>query len=319
MRCVILDGYTVSGKDLNWAVITKLATLSFFPRSKPEEIAANIGDAEYVLTSKCVIDRAVMNACPNLKYIGVFATGYNNVDIMAAREKGIAVTNVPAYSTASVAQITIALLLEIVNHVAQHSDAVHAGAWAASEDFSFSLTPQVELAGKTLGIVGYGAIGKRVAQIARALGMNVLVDTNHPPESGMDGEGIRFVEADVLLTQADVLSLHCPLSEGNRHIISKASIGFMKDGVIILNTARGPLINEADLAEALRSGKVAAADIDVLENEPPAADNPLTGLPNCIITPHIAWSSRAARERLIHITYMNLEAYQRGESLNRIV
>ncbi|MDR3072205.1 MAG: D-2-hydroxyacid dehydrogenase [Clostridiales Family XIII bacterium] len=319
MKCVILDGVTVSGNDLNWAVFTSLGKLAYHPRSLPEQIIPNIGSAEIVLTSKCVIDRSVMEACPKLKYIGVFATGFNNIDIYAAQERGIAVTNVPAYSMNSVAQLTFALLLEMTNHVQEHNEAVHRGDWAKSADFSFALTPQIELSGKTMGIIGYGAIGKRVAQIARAFGMRVLVNTNHPPQDARIGKRISFVGKEELFEKSDVISLHCPLTKDNKHLINLSTIRFMKDGVMLLNTSRGPLVDEFDLAVALKSGKIAAAGIDVLEQEPPDKHNPLAVLDNCIITPHIAWRSKNSRERLINTTYLNLEAYLKGLILNRIV
>ncbi|MDR2486725.1 MAG: D-2-hydroxyacid dehydrogenase [Clostridiales Family XIII bacterium] len=319
MKTVILDGWNVSRDDLSWEAPFRLDELVCHARTAPADVVPRIADAEAVLVSKCRMSRAVLDACPKLRYIGVFATGYNHVDIDAARDRGIAVTNVPAYSTAPVSQFVFALLLECVNAVGRHADAVRTGEWARSADFCFTLTPQTELAGLRMGIVGYGSIGRQVARIAQALGMEVLAHTPHPPgvdEAGMPG--IRFVPLDELLHTADVITLHCPLTEQTRHIIRAETLVQMKDGVILLNTARGSLVCEADLAPALRSGKVAAAGLDVLEQEPPAADNPLTSLPNCIITPHIAWIAKSARERLIEATFRNLEAFMQGERLNRV-
>jgi len=319
---VILDGYTISQDDLNWEAFMRFGALSYHPRSANSDVVERIGDAAYVFTSKCLIDRGVMDRCPNLKYIGVLATGYNNIDVSYAQEKGIAVTNIPSYSTASVAQLTFSLLLEIANSVSLHDAAVRNGAWRESADFCFTVKEQTELAGKSIGVVGYGSIGRQVAKIADAIGMNVLVYTPHPSVVENTSENtakIQFVNLDFLFENADVISLHCPLTATNKGFINKDTISRMKDGVIILNTARGPLIEEVDLAAALKSGKVGAAGIDVLATEPPDRDNPLIGANNCIVTPHIAWLTKAARMRIMEISYRNLEAFLKKESLNRIV
>jgi glycerate dehydrogenase len=272
-----------------------------------------------------------MDCCPNLKYLGVLATGYNNIDISYAQEKHIAVTNVPSYSTASVAQLTFSLLFEIANSVSLHDAAVRNGDWQRSADFCFTVKEQTELAGRTIGVIGYGSIGRQVAKIADAIGMDVLVYTPHPPksedmlhphqeeETSWKTENIKFVSLDTLFAYSDVISLHCPLTPENKGFINKDTIRRMKDGVILLNTARGPLIAESDLAAALKSGKVGAAGIDVLATEPPGRDNPLIGAENCIVTPHIAWLTKAARMRVMEISYRNLEAFVKEESCNRIV
>jgi glycerate dehydrogenase len=262
-----------------------------------------------------------MDACPRLKYIGVFATGYDNVDIAYAAERGIAVTNVPSYSTASVAQFTFALLLEAVNAVGVHSSSVRCGDWEKSEDFCYNVAPQIELAGRTLGVVGYGSIGRRVCRIAEAMDMHTIAYTPHPP--GNDSAGgangnTEFVSLDALFARSDVISLHCPLTDATKSMINKDSIAGMKDGAILLNTARGGLIEEFDLAVALKSGKLTAAGLDVLALEPPTKNNLLIGIENCMITPHIAWSARDARKRCIDITYTNAASWINGEKVNRV-
>lgn len=325
MKTVILDGYTISRDDLNWSSLIKFGKLVFFQRTEPEEVVTRIGDAEAVLTSKCVIDQNVINRCFHLRYIGVLATGYNNVDTVYARRKNIIVTNIPYYSGSSVAQMTFSLLLETANHAWVHNISVHRGDWAESEDFCYTLTEQTRLAGKTIGIIGFGNIGRQVAQIAEAFGMKVICYTTHPPAgriSLIEQELVRFVEftsLDSVLRRSDIITLHCPLKDETRDLISRNSIYKMKDGVVLINTARGPLVNEADLADALKSGKIRAAGLDVLSVEPPSPDNPLLGLRNCIITPHIGWITKEARARLIEIATLNIEAFLRGDSLNRVV
>ena len=327
MKIVVLDGYTISRDDLNWADFLSLGELFYYPRTENADIISRIKDADAVLTSKCVIDKNVIDSCPELKFIGVLATGYNNIDVEYAKSKNLTVTNVPAYSTSSVVQFTFALLLEAVNAVGKHNDATKAGEWHKSEDFCFSVAPQISLAGKTIGIVGYGNIGKKVAGIAQAFSMNVLVCTPHPPSSNtlnsnIDAignkqdnniSGIDFVDFDYLCNWSDIISLHCPLTESTKGLINRNSIAKMNDGTIIINTARGALINEFDLAVALKSGKIRVAALDVLETEPPKRDNLLFETDNCIITPHIAWMTDTSREKIIKITYLNLEAFAKGE------
>ena len=320
MKIVILDGYEVNHGDLSWDGLKEFGELTVYDRTKrdPAEIIARIGDAEMVLENKAPMTREVMDACPNLRYIGELATGYNNVDVAAAKEKGIVVSNIPAYSTMSVAQLVFALLLEICHHAAHHNDLVHQGAWAncGSTMFYDHDYPLIELDGKTLGIIGFGKIGQAVARIAKAFGMNVLAYSRSVRE---EAKGLgTYVTLDELLAKSDVISLHCPLFPETKGIISSENIAKMKDGVIILNTSRGPLINEQDLADALRSGKVYAAGVDVVSEEPMKNDNPLMDAPRCIITPHMAWMPTEARIRLINIAVGNVKAFAEGKPVNQV-
>ncbi len=315
MKIVILDGHTINPGDLSWSALEKCGELTVYERTPKELIAPRIGNAEVVMTSKCVLSSEVMSRCPNLKYIGVLATGINMVDLEYAAVRGIRITNIPAYSTDSVAQFTFALLLEICNQAGLHNEAVHSGRWQSATDFCFRLTPQTELAGKTFGIVGFGNIGRRVARMAEAFGMKVLIASSYP-DPAFETENVAFVSTDELFSESDIVSLHCPLTENNRGFINRNAISKMKGGVILLNTSRGPLINEDDLAQALKSGKVYAAGLDVLSVEPPKDGNPLIGLPNCIITPHIAWITRESRIRLIETAVSNLESWLANEPQN---
>lgn len=317
MKIVILDGYTINPGDLSWSCLEKYGELVVYERTPPELVAPRIGEAEVVLTSKCILSPEVLSQCSKVKYIGVLATGYNMVDLEYCLSCGIQVTNIPAYSTDSVAQFTFSLLLEICSRIGIHNESVHAGAWNASVDFCYTLTPQIELAGKSFGIIGYGSIGKKTAKIAEALGMKVLISSRYPDPS-FETENIRFTSQGELFACADVISLHCPLTEENRGMINEAAITQMKDGVILLNTSRGPLIKDQDLAAALKSGKVFAAGIDVLTVEPPREGNPLIGLSNCIITPHIAWITRESRTRLIDTAAANLKSWFEGDTINRV-
>lgn len=317
MKIVILDGYTINPGDLSWSGLEKYGELTVYERTSAEFIVDRIGNAEVVMTSKCILSAEVMSRCPNLKYIGILATGINMVDLEYAAGHGITITNIPAYSTDSVAQFTFALLLEACNRAGLHSEAVHSGRWALSEDFCFRLTPQMELAGKTFGIVGFGNIGKRVAKIAEAFGMKVLIASRYP-DPAFESDTITFTTLEELYGASDVISLHCPLTEDNRGFINRNAMSKMKDGVILINTSRGPLINEEDLAQALKSGKVYAAALDVLSVEPPKDGNPLIGLSNCIITPHIAWITRESRIRLIETAVFNLESWLAGEKVNYV-
>lgn len=320
MKIVILDGYTVNHGDLSWDGLKEFGELTVYDRTSKDiqTILERIGDAEIVLENKINMSREVIESCPNLKYIGELATGYNNVDIQAAKEKGIVVSNIPAYSTASVAQLTFALLLEICHHAAHHNDLVHQGKWTSCPDSMFydHTFPLIELAGKTMGIIGFGKIGQSVAGIARALGMNVIA---HSRTVRDECKALAdYVTLDELLSRADVISLHCPLFPETKEIINADNIAKMKDGVIILNTGRGPLINESDLAEALKTGKVYAAGVDVVSEEPMRADNPLLSAPNCIITPHMAWMPTEARIRLINIAVNNVRAFLSGQPINNV-
>ncbi len=317
MKIVILDGNTINPGDLSWSKLEEYGELAVYERTPKELILSRIGDGEIVMTSKCVLTAEIMRQCPNLKWIGILATGFNMVDLEYATAHGIPVTNIPAYSTDSVAQFTFSLLLEICNRVSVHNEAVHSGQWQNSKDFCFTLTPQMELAGKTFGIIGFGSIGRKVAGIASALGMKVLIASNYPDPS-FATDSITFTTQEDLFASSDVISLHCPLRDDNRGLINQNTIEKMKTGVILLNTSRGPLINEPDLAEALRSGKVSAAGLDVLSAEPPTDENPLIHLDNCIVTPHIAWISKESRTRLIDVAISNLEAYLSGKNTNCI-
>lgn len=314
MKIVILDGYTENPGDLSWEGFEKLGEVKVYDRTPADEIVSRIGDAEVIYTNKTPISAETIARCPNLKYIGVLATGYNVVDVQAARERGIPVTNIPTYGTAAVGQFAIAMLLEICHHVAHHSDAVHQGRWENNADWCFWDYPLIELAGKTMGIIGFGRIGQTTGRIAKALGMRVIAYDSFESDAGREiGE---YVSLDELLAQSDVISLHCPLFPQTQGIIDKDAIAKMKDGVIILNNSRGPLIVEQDLADALNSGKVYAAGVDVVSTEPIRADNPLLTAKNCLITPHISWAPKESRQRLMDIAVNNLGAYLAGNPVN---
>jgi glycerate dehydrogenase len=306
---LLWDGLKEAGNGLGISVHCDV-----YDRTPPEHIPARIAGAEAVFTNKTLLNRHIIMDSPSLAYIGELATGYNNIDILAARERNIPVCNAPGYSTDSVVQMVFALLLEICHHPGAHSGAVHAGRWTSCKDFAFWEYPLMELKGKTLGIVGLGSIGKSVARIAGAFGMNVIAYSR-----SVTGEGEKwavYTSLEELFTRADIISLHCPEFPETRGMINKTTIGKMKDGVIIINTARGGLVVEADLAAALDSGKVAAAAVDVLSAEPAKADNPLLAAKNCIITPHIAWAPKEARRRLMDITVRNFRAFLEGKPEN---
>lgn len=318
MKAVVLDGYPENPGDLSWDWLGKLGEYTVYDRCPDDEaeIIRRIGEAEIVITNKVPISDAVIDACPGMKYIAVTATGYNVVDYEYAKRRGIPVSNVPAYGTAAVAQFAIAMLLEICHHIAHHSQAVHEGRWEHAEDWCFWDYPLIELDGKTLGIIGFGRIGQQTGRIARALGMTVLASGSRPTETGR--AIAEYVEQDKLFARADVIALHCPLFPETQGIINKDSIAKMKDGVIIINNSRGGLIVEQDLADALNSGKVAAAGVDVVSTEPIRGDNPLLTAKNCIITPHISWASKEARERIMACTEQNVRAYISGSPVNVI-
>lgn len=309
MKIVVLDGYAANPGDLSWDAVRGDHEFVLYDRTVPEDTAARIADADIVLTNKVILNRELIQSAKNLKYIGVLATGYNVVDTAAARECNVIVTNIPAYSTDSVAQMVFALLLEICHHVGHHSERVRAGAWSACPDFCFWDYPLIELAGKTMGIIGYGRIGHRVAEIARCFGMRVIAWTRTPRDP-------ECVSLDELLAQSDVISLHCPLFPETKNLIRRETIEKMKDGVIIINTSRGPVVNDADLRDALLSGKVYAAGADVASVEPLPADNPLMGLENMFYTPHIAWATYEARCRLMDIAAKNIQAFVSGAPIN---
>lgn len=309
MKIVVLDGAVENPGDLSWDALGALGDLTVYDYTASEDILPRIGDAPIILTNKTPITHQTMDACPNLRYIGVLATGYNVVDGTAAREKGILLTNVPTYGTQAVAQFVMAQLLEICHRIGHHNDAVQQGRWTACRDFAFWDYPLMELAGKTFGIIGYGRIGQATAKLARAFGMNVIHYSRH-------GSGEGAVTLDELYARSDIVSLHCPLTAENADMIDRTAIAKMKNGVILLNTARGGLINEADLREALISGKVYAAASDVVSTEPIRADNPLLGLDNMLITPHIAWASHEARQRLMDTAVDNVRQFLNGKPVN---
>lgn len=314
-KIVILDGYTENPGDLSWGGFEAIGETIVYDRTATEDIVSRIGDADYVYTNKTPITRETMAACPNIKYIGLLATGYNVVDVEAAKERGIAVTNIPTYGTAAVGQFATALLLEICHHIGHHDRAVHEGRWQNNQDWCFWDYPLIELDGKTMGIIGYGRIGQSTGRIAQAMGMKVIAydsNTGAVPES----DTFKYVGLDELFAKSDVISLHCPLFPETQGIINKANIAKMKDDVIILNNSRGPLIVEEDLAEALNSGKVYAAGLDVVSSEPIKGDNPLLKAKNCIITPHISWAPKESRSRLMDIAVDNLAKFVAGTPQN---
>ena len=315
MKIVVLDGYASNPGDISWDEMRKLGELIIYDRTQPEEIIDRIGDAEAILTNKVAISDEIMTACPNLKYIGVLATGYNIIDIEAAKKHGVTVTNIPAYSTDSVAQFTFALLLEICHRVGHHSEEVRKGRWITCPDFCFWDGSLIELAGKKMGIIGFGTIGQKAGKIAEAFGMEVLAYARHPKKE-FESEHCHYVSLDELLAESDVISLHCPQTPENAGMICRDSIEKMKDGAILINTARGGLINEQDVADALASGKLAAYGADATIAEPINADNPLLTAPNCFLTPHIAWAPHEARVRLMDISIENLRTWQQGAPQN---
>ena len=315
MKIVVLDGYTENPGDLSWEGLEKLGDLTVYDRTPADQIAERIGDADAVYTNKTPISEETIKACPSMKFIGVLATGYNVIDVEAAKMAGIVVSNIPTYGTDAVAQYAIALLLELCHHVGEHSDCVKAGEWTHNQDWCFWKYPLVELAGKTFGVIGFGRIGQRTAKIAEALGMKILAYDEYPNKA-LETENCRYVELDQLLAESDVISLHCPLFPSTQGIINSSTIAKMKDGVKIINTSRGPLIVEADLKEALDSGKVSGAAVDVVSTEPIKEDNPLLQAKNMIITPHIAWAPRESRQRLMDIAVANLASFVEGKPQN---
>lgn len=316
MKIVLLDGEALNPGDLSWAPLEELGELTVYPRgtNDPEEVIRRIADADIVLCNKTPVGRVVFERCPNMRLLCVIATGYNVVDTQAAKEHGVPVCNVPAYGTEMVAQFAIGLLLEICHHVQLHNEAVHAGEWERCPNFCFWKTPIMELAGKTMGIIGFGRIGRAVGRIAKALGMTVLATgSRRCPE----GEQIaEYVDLQTLLTRADVISLHCPLFPETEKLINRDTIARMKDGAILINNSRGGLIDEQDVADALNSGKLRAAAVDVVSVEPIVGSNPLLTAKNCIITPHMSWAATEARARIVDITAANIRTYLAGNPQN---
>ena len=316
MKIVILDSYSANPGDLSWQALENLGQLTAYDRTKPSETVARAAEADIVLTNKVVISKEVIAQLPQLKYIGVLATGYNVVDVEAAHARGIVVTNVPAYSTESVAQMVFAHLLTVTNRTEHYAIQNRSGRWTANPDFCYWDFPHQELAGKTFGIVGLGHIGQRVAQIAQAFAMKVKALTSKAPETLP--AGIEKATIEELLATSDVLSLHCPLTDSTRHMINADALQQMKPSAILINTGRGPLIDDQAVADALAEGRLAAFCADVLTEEPPKADNPLLGQPNAFITPHIAWASTEARIRLLRVATDNVQAFLNGAPVNMV-
>lgn len=316
MKIVVLDGHAVNPGDLSWDVIKKFGELEVYDYTAPEQTIERLQGATIALTNKTVIDAAVLDACPSVKLICVLATGYNVVDCADTKGRGIPVCNVPAYGTAAVAQFTFALLLELCHQVGHHNAAVHEGRWCDNRDFCFWDTPQTELAGKTMGIIGFGKIGRAVGKIASAIGMRVIA---YNRSRCAEGEAVgEYVDLETLLRTADVISLHCPLTEENAGLINAQTISLMKDGAILLNTARGPLLDEQAVADALISGKLRGAAVDVVSKEPMERTNPLLTAPNCIITPHMAWAPTESRQRILECTARSIAAFLEGDPINTV-
>jgi glycerate dehydrogenase len=315
MKIVVLDGYTLNPGDLDWSSLEALGETVIYDRTSKEDIISRIGDASVILTNKTPLTEEIFEACKNIKYVGVLATGYNVVDVNSAKEHGVVVTNIPTYGTTAVAQFVFALLLELCHRVGHHSDRVAQGAWASSKDFCFWDYPLVELYGKTIGIIGFGRIGHQTSLVARGFGMNVLAFDSYVNKE-WEKEGVKYVSLDTLLEESDVISLHCPLFPETEKIINAKTLAKAKDGVKIINTSRGPLIDEDALYQALESGKVSGAAMDVLTVEPPKGHNRLSTHPNCIVTPHIAWAPKESRLRLLNIAIDNIKQFINNTPVN---
>lgn len=318
MKIVVLDGYTLNPGDLDWDALNKLGDVTIYDRTPYAETVTRCKGAAIVLTNKAPLDEAILNQLPELKYIGVLATGYNIIDTDVCKQKGIVVSNVPGYGTTAVAQFVFALLLELCLHVQKHSDAVMDGRWAKSVDFCFWDYPLIELAGKTLGIIGFGTIGQKVADIGAAFDMNIIA-TGRRQTGQSNRANFNWVSLDELLRQSDVVSIHCPLTPETQGLINAENLRKMKPSAFLINTSRGPIIHDADLAQALNNNVIAGAGIDVLSKEPPPADNPILTAKNCIVTPHIAWAAKEARARLMATAISNLEAFIAGKPVNAII
>lgn len=314
MKIVNLDAHTTNPGDLSWEQFKKYGDVTIYERTGQDQIIDRAKDADVLFINKCIITSEILDKLPKLKYVGLQSTGYNVIDCEAAKRKGIVVSNIPAYSTAAVAQLTFSFILQFTNKVAMHNEAVHKGEWCSCPDFCFWKAPLTELDSKVFGIIGFGSIGQRVANIANAFGMRVLVYTPHPNSEKF--KNVSFVDFDTLCVEADFISCHCPLTPQTQGIINKNAIDKMKKSAIIINTSRGPVINESDLADALNSGRIKGAGVDVLSVEPPKKDNPLLTAKNCIITPHIAWAALETRERLLSILEDNLKAFIEGHPQN---
>jgi glycerate dehydrogenase len=317
MKIVVLDGYALNPGDLSWDTLKAIGSIEVHDRTKEDEIVSRCQGADVVLTNKTPLSRATLKQLPALKYIGVLATGYNIVDTAAARERSIVVTNIPTYGTASVAQFAIALLLELCHHVGVHGEAVRNGEWSRNPDWSFWKTPLIELSGRTMGIIGFGRIGRQTGAIAAALGMRVVAN-DAAEANAPDYPGFEWVSLDRIVSESDVLSLHCPLFADNKGMINRERLSRMKPSAFLLNTSRGPLVVDQDLADALNAGVIAGAGLDVLSVEPPAESNPLLSARNCIVTPHIAWATREARSRLLDTAVENVRAFVNGNVVNAV-
>lgn len=317
MNIVVLDGFTMNPGDLSWSELEKLGTLKVYDRTSPEQLLERVADAEAVLTNKTVINASSLRNMPKLKYVGVLATGYNVVDIAVAKDLGIVVTNIPAYSTESVAQMVFAHILSITHSVGSYAQEAHAGVWSRQADFSYTNSPLMELYGKRIGIVGFGNTGSATARIAKAFGMEVLVYTSKSQSALPEGM-TKACSMDEIFSTSDIVSLHCPLNDKTAEIVNAHNLSLMKETAILINTGRGGLVNENDLAEALKSHRIKAAGLDVMVNEPPREDNPLLGLENCFITPHIAWATYEARVRLMDQAVKNLKSFIEGNVINNV-
>lgn len=317
MKLCVLDGYCLNPGDQTWSALEALVDLTVHERTPAADVVARASGAHLVMTNKTPLSRETLAQLPELRYIGVLATGYNIVDVAAAKERGIVVTNIPTYGTMSVAQHAIALLLEMCIHAGEHSRHVRSGGWAASKDWCYWNSPLVELAGKTLGVVGFGRIGRATARIADALGMRILAHDSYQGDTP-PWEGFRWAGLDELLAESDAVTLHCPLTADNLHMINAERLGRMKRGAFLINTSRGPLVKDQDLADALNAGVIAGAALDVLSVEPPVEGNPLFTAKNCIVTPHIAWATKEARARLMEVAVANVKAFLEGRPANTV-
>lgn len=314
LKAVILDGYTENPGDISWETIEKLVDLTVYPRTSPDKIIERGRDADILIVNKVAITREILEDLPNLKFVATLATGYNQLDCEALKEKGIPVSNIPAYSTNAVAQMVFAYILELINKVSEYTADVKSSTWTKCKDFCYWNSPLYELDGKTLGIIGFGKIGARVSQIATTFGMNVLCYTPSGKKEGFPN--VEFTDINTVISSSDFISVHCPLTPDTAGLINREFIGKMKKGSYIINTARGPVANEKDVAEALSNGTLAGYGTDVLSTEPPKADNPLLSAPNCLITPHIAWAAYETRLRLMGILEENIKAYLNGAPIN---
>ncbi|MEO8415999.1 MAG: D-2-hydroxyacid dehydrogenase [Ginsengibacter sp.] len=314
MKIVVLDGFTLNPGDLSWHSLQQLGETIIYDRSSKSETASRIADADIVLTNKAILTAEMIEKAPKLKYIGVVATGYNIVDMGATAKRNITVTNVPAYGSASVAQLTFALIMELATHVSDYVQSVHNGDWVRSKDFSYQRKTMMELQNKTLGIIGLGKIGQTVAGIGLSFNMQVIASHKHPEREHVNR--VHIVDEETCFREADMVSLHCPLNDQNKYFVNRRLLAIMKSSAFLINTSRGDLVNEEDLAQALNSGKIAGAGLDVLSAEPPSADNPLLHAKNCLITPHIAWATYESRSRLMYEVVENVQAFLAGIPVN---